>query len=440
MTRLLTGMAFTIHLLLTCGLGVNATTHQSPIVGAKSNLEQLQGQLLQAEAEGRKEVEKRVAGQVSTAPKGEFETTKAYEARRVKAAELKSQIEDDVARETKEKKNDLNRRMNELLTTRFTLPFEAQLGTYDADAQNFPLLIVPRGEREVLPVPLSEAEELKVNFSRAEKVGVFGVHLNEQNTAQEYLLAATITYGGREYRTASKVINVARAMYMLYGNYSVGTRRAKWAAEADWWEKPEATTQQLEAVPIYTKNFKEGDADKFVLITGSVPEGQGEFNDCHACGVKMGAAIFVRSGDVWAVEVGQKDVGTYGSSGIPPETNLVRIGADRHALSLSWGHTGQGITTESIMLLDRIKGVFKEVLSVQTSEDTSGYGLLDTAEDNVIYNSKVEYIPGSDPVHWDVRVTSRGKRGVRLGRRTIMRPFVEIKVYKFSADEYVLSK
>jgi hypothetical protein len=440
MCKALAGAALTIQLLLICGSGVDANAHQSPIAEAKSKLEQLQVQLLRVETEGRKEVERRVAERVSTAPKGEFETTKAYEARRAKAGELKGQIEEEVAKETKEKKNDLNRRMNELLTARFTLPFESQLGTYDADAQTFPLVILPHGGRETLPVPLSDAKELKENFSRAEKIGVFSIHLNEQNAAREYLLAATVTYTGKEYRATAKGMDVGRAMYMLYGNYSAGTKRAKWAGEADWWEDPEDATQQLEALSIYSKNFVEGGADKFVLVTGSVPEGQEEFSDCHACGVKMGVAIFARSGGIWGLEVGQKDVGTYGSSGIPPEASLVKIGADRHALVLQSGYTGQGITTESTMLLDRAGGIFKEVLSVQTSEDTSAYGILTTPEDNVSYDSKVEYVPGSDPSHWDVRVTSQGKRGIRVGRRIVMRPFSEVKVYKFANGEYVLSK
>lgn len=440
MTRVLVGTALTIQILLTCGLGVHTSAHQSSLAEAKSKLEHLQGQLLHTEAAGRKEVERRVAERLSTAPKGEFETTKAYEARRAKAGELKGQIDEEVARETREKKNDLNRRVNELLTTRFTLPFECQLGTYDADAQTFPLVILPHGERETLPVPLSNAKELKENFSGAEKIGVFSIHLNEQNVAHEYLLAAIVTYAGKEYRATVKGMNIGRAMYMLYGNYSAGTQRAKWAGEADWWEDPKDATQQLEAISIYSKNFGEGGTDKFILVTGSVPEGQEEFSDCHACGVKMGVAIFARSGGIWGLEVGQKAVGTYGSSGIPPEASLVRIGADRHALALQSGYTGQGITTESIMLLDRAGGIFKEVLSLQTSEDTSAYGVLTTPEDNVSYDSKVEYVPGSDPSHWDVRVTSQGKRGTRVGRRIIMRPFSEVKVYKFASGEYALSK
>lgn len=431
---------FGILLFVVCATGTGVHARQVPLADAKSRLELLQQQLLRVGAEGRAEVERRVAEKVDESPKGEFETTKAYETRTAKSSELKSRIQEEVAREQAAKKLDLERRMSEILAARFTLPFEAQLGIYDADAQTFPLTLLPGGLRESVSVPLAEAKAFKENFQQVRKTGVFALHADAQGTAREYLLDASFSYGGKEYHTAPKAMDAARAMYMLYGNYSARAKRSKWNAESEWWEDPADATEALEAIPVFSRQFSEGGVDKFLLVTGSVPEGQEEFGGCHGCGSKMGAVVFARTGGVWGFEAGQKGLGTYGSFGTPPEAGLVRIGNDRQAVALKSGYTGQGITTENLTLLDRVGGVFKEVLSVQISEDTSGYGVLSTPEDNVSYNSRVEYVPGGDAGHWDVRVTSRGSRGVRVGRRMVMRPFSEVKVYKFSGGEYVVSK
>lgn len=428
-----------VIIALLCAMAVSGTraeARQLNIDEAKTELLRLDAQLLRLGAGGRAEVERRVAEKVNTAPKGEFETTKDYEARQTRAAEIRSRIEEEVALEQAHKKLEIERLMNGILAARFTRAVEARLGTYDADAQTFPVFVPPDGQRELLSVPLAEAREFKENFSRAQKVGSFALHVDGGNKAREYLLSAAFSYGGKVYQLSGRRMDTPRAMFMLYGNYSATAKRSQWTAEAEWWEDPEDATERLEAIPVFDKQFNEGGTEKFILVTGSVPEGQAEFSGCHACGTRMGVAVFALTGGAWGLEAGQKYFGTYGSFGSPPEVGLARIAGDRQALVLQSGYTAQGDTTETMTLLDRVAGVFKEVLSVQTAEDTSGAGVLSTPEDNVSYDSKVEYVLGGDPSHWDVRVTSRGTRGVRIGRRLVMRPFAEVKVYKFVNGEY----
>lgn len=288
-------------------------------------------------------------------------------------------------------------------------------------------------------MPLAEARELKEHFASAEKTGTFALQLDAQNRAKEYLLAGQITYQGRVYRLEQPAMNVARAMFMLYGNYNPASRRARWRGAAGWAEEGDAEDRPFEAIPVFSKSFREGNADKFILVTGSVAEGAEDFGDCHACGTKIGVAVFHQQGGVWKLEVGQKDVGTYGAFGTPPTPALVKIGADRYALTLSWGDIHQGVTDEGVDFIDRAGGCFKEILSLHTAEDTSGFGTFRAAEDNVSFDSKLEYVPGADPVYFDIKVTTRGRKGVRVGRRVVMRPFVEVKVYKFSGGVYKLA-
>jgi hypothetical protein len=425
--------------MLICVSGGPAYSQSSAAIErAKFELEQLAGQLLRVEKEARAEIERAVAEQVNTAPKGEFETTKEYEARRTKADKLRQQIEERINRQKNARKEDLNRRLNQILTMEFSQPFEARLGVYDADRERFPLLIQP-DSREALLVPRLEARELKENFSRAEKSGIFGLHLDAENHAGEYLLAGRVSYRGRTYPLENRAMSVARAMYMLYGNYNPANNRAKWRAEADPWGESDEEYQALEAIPIFSKSFRENNRNKFILLTGSVAEGEKEFDGCHACGVKIGMAVFSQKESGWKLETGQKDVGTYGAYGIPPQASLIKIGVDRYALIFSSGDMHQGVTDEAVDYIDRVDGIFKEILSLNTAEDTSGAGTFGTPEDNISFDSRIDYIPGNNPAHFDIKVTTRGRRGARAGRRLIMRPFVEVKIYRFADGAYKLS-
>ncbi|HEX8071145.1 MAG TPA: hypothetical protein VF546_14410 [Pyrinomonadaceae bacterium] len=161
--RLPTAALLSAALLLACGAGARAqvlTQRPLRIAEAKAQLEQLQAQLLRVEAEAHEQLEREVAAQVSTAPRGEFETSKAYEARKAKANELRQRLEEESNRRAATRKEDLNRRINEILTTEFALPFEPRLGTYDADAQRFPVSVPPDGHETILesvakPQPVS---------------------------------------------------------------------------------------------------------------------------------------------------------------------------------------------------------------------------------------------------------------------------------------------
>lgn len=431
-----------LALLLFCqltGVAQTTTTQSRLSIGeARSRLEELQAQLMRVERESQEELERTVAEQLNEGPKGEFETTKEYEARRAKASKQREQIEENLKRKKEARREEINRRINGILTVEFVQPFEARLGTYDADAQRFPLL-VPPGSHETLFVPRLEAKELKENFARTEKTGTFALQLDAQNRAQVYLLSGAISYAGKVYRIERSEMNGARAMFMLYGNYNPANKRAKWIGVPNWWSEGDAEGQAFEAIPQFSRSFSEGGANKFVLVTASLAEGEAEFGDCHPCGVKMGAAVFVQRGETWRLEVGQKDVGTYGAFGIPPNVGLEKIGPERHAVTFSWGDMHQGVTDEGTAYVDRADGAFREILWLDTGHSTEGAGTFSIAEDNLIYNSKIEYLPGNNPAYFDLKVTLSGKRGARVGRRVVMRPFTKVEVYKFSDGVYIAS-
>jgi hypothetical protein len=422
-----------IALLLVCSKVNDAKAiPQSPLTieNAKSKLEELQRQLFRVDNEAREEIERTIAEQVKTTPKGEFETTKEYEARQARENELGRQIEGRINQKKENHKESLNRQLNELLSEEFNLPIQAKLGAYDADAQRFPFIL--QENQESLFVPRVQAKEFKENFSLTEKIGIFGLHLDAQNQAKPYLLSGEISYRDKVYRIENREMNVARAMFMLFGNYNSVSNRAKWR----FWDETDAEYRPLEAIPVLSRSFREENVTKFILVTGFVPEGQTEFADCHACGAKIGIAVFSQRGSSWKLELGEKDIGSYGSMGVPPQASLVKIGVDRYALAFSTGDMHQGVTDEGVEFIDRVDGVFREILSIQTAYDTSGYGIMHTPEDNEFYNSQIQYIPGSHPRYFDIKVVTRGKRGVKVGTTMIMRPFVKLEIYKFSEGVY----
>lgn len=396
---------------------------------AKSKLEQLQSQLLRVENEARNEKEKTMAEQVDTTPKGEFETTKEYEARQAKTSELEQQIADRIDRKKEARKQGLNRLINEVLTMEFILPLEARLGVYDADSQIFPLLLLPANQESMF-VPRAEAKLLKENFPQAEKIGTFGLQLDAQNHAKEYLVSGKVTYEGGIYLIENRQINVARAMFMLYGNYDPVNNHAKWRGEAGW-EEPEG---EYEAIPIFNKSFRENNTNKFILVTGS------DLGVCHGCGVKMGIAVFFQNGSMWEMELGQKDVGTYGESGNPPKASVVKIGTDRYALMFSSFWTNGGGDGVLVDFIDRVNGIFKEIFSLATREvrlsldDLHGPWKIETSN-----TSKMEYIPSIHSSYFDIKVITRGKRRAKV-RGNLLQPFVDVKIYRFSDGAYKLSE
>ncbi len=275
---------------------------------------------------------------------------------------------------------------------------------YDADKQVFPLILRPENQESIF-VPRVEAKQLKENFSHAEKIATFGLQLDAKNHAKEYLISGKVTYQGKTYEIENREMNVARAMSILYGNYSTTKHYSKWMGEAKW-DEPDADYHPFEAIPIFNKPFRENDTNKFILVTGYVngeaqnedeePRGEDNFGDCHTCSVKIGMAVFSQHGVIWKLELGQKDIGSYGESGNPPKASLVKIGKDRYALMFSgyWtNNLGEGVPVDFI---DRVNGIFKEIFSLATKEvrlslDTTGGYKYET---ETSYSSRIEYIQG----------------------------------------------
>lgn len=438
---------FYIILLLVCTSNAKAiiSSHQS-IAEAKFTLEQLQRQLLGVEKECQMEIQKETTDKIKIAPKDEFETTKEFEVRETQANQSRRQIEERINSKKETLKEGLYRQINGILITEYAITLEARLSSYNADMQVFAIYILKENidssfvlrldnftavlDCGALYVPRFEAKELKENFSKAFAICSIGLRLNAQNIAEEYLISAKIPFRNKIYQL-KKEMNLVRAMDVIYGNFN---NNSKWRGEP-YYINQDLEYQDYEAISIFNKQFRENNTNKFIIVTSSVNYKSGS---CHGCGAKIGVAIFSQKDSIWKLEIGQKDVGTFGAWSYPPDIKLVKLGLDRYALSFTTKDDAQGVEMVCLDFIDRINGAFKVILNLYISEDTSGYGTFKSAADNITFDSKIENIHGKNPVYDDLKITAHGKKGVKVGKDVIMRPFEETKVYKFSGTEYKL--
>jgi hypothetical protein len=118
---------------------------------ARTVLQDLHSRLLHVEKEAHDQQLKLVAAQVNKSPKGEFETTKEYNARIRRARNQEIQIGERITRQSEKRKADLNRQIGALLARVFYRARQSVSGDIQCRHGNVP------------PVP-SESTPCRVRF------------------------------------------------------------------------------------------------------------------------------------------------------------------------------------------------------------------------------------------------------------------------------------
>ena len=126
-----------------------------------------------------------------------------------------------------------------------------------------------------------------------------------------------------------------------------------------------------------------------------------------------------------------------GSWGSAPEGKLIKIGPERYGVVFQPGYTGQGITSESAVVIAETTENVREVLVVdEYSADnggTCGEGLATCYS----FSSKLEFVAGSNPEFYDARITTTGTKEDKDGN---VRRANAVKKYTFANGKYVSSK
>ncbi len=209
-----------IFLLFLVALSTIIASAQSDIEKAKERLSELKFNYSTTDDVYRQKIEREVSGQTNMQPKGEFETTKEFQARLAKIDQLRKRVSNKYELEKSNRKAHFLGLIKEIEDAEFLKSAEVTFGPYNADTESLPLTVFVDGERheELLKLPRAEAKGLKENSTVAKAHAVFGVGVLD-GKAIDYYFATTILFGEQRYSTLPKVIPATQTeLKALYKN------------------------------------------------------------------------------------------------------------------------------------------------------------------------------------------------------------------------------
>jgi len=119
------------------------------------------------------EMNRALAAETDTLPKGEFETTTDYD-ERLKQNEIKRQEIEQKFTETKaERLANLERQLEMIISKAYPAPVSIELGQYRSDLQRFPFSVPQYKKKGSLLMPIAIAPDFKANFSTLTPTGYF---------------------------------------------------------------------------------------------------------------------------------------------------------------------------------------------------------------------------------------------------------------------------
>ena len=153
-----------------------------------------------------------------------------------------------------------------------------------------------------------------------------------------------------ESRIITGAFDDIKALEVVYGPYHPEVKAAYWTGM-----NPPTTLSQSASdftgkdglvKIVFSQEYREGNDTKRILFTQTnLTEGG---NDCHACGVLLGAIIFVHVGDKWRIESENRYLDVMGVNGEPPELSWVNIGKDIHVITVKMTDIHQGVVDDFI--------------------------------------------------------------------------------------------
>jgi tetratricopeptide (TPR) repeat protein len=148
-----------------------------------------------------------------------------------------------------------------------------------------------------------------------------------------------------ESRMITGAFDDIKALELVYGPYHPEVKAAYWTGinpPASLSQSASSFTKTDGLVKIvFSQEYREGNDTKRILLTQTNPAEGG--NDCHACGVLLGATIFVHVGDKWRIESENRYLDVVGANGEPPELTWTNIGKDEHVITVKMTDMHQGV-------------------------------------------------------------------------------------------------
>lgn len=226
--------------------------------------------------------------------------------------------------------------------------------------------------------------------------------------------------------------SLPEAMKALYGNYDAAKKTSTFRLTKKFpntfFDKP----GKVEVHEFLAAGAMDSGAIKVFVLTYAVPAAAPEFS-CHACAPVIGAAIFAKKGDAWAVESAEKAYDVLGNFGGPPQASVISVGPDRGAFELTPGNTNQGETEASTVILLPWKGEIREAFSAETESSVAS----DCGDGNECADKtgEVSFARGANLDYDDIVLTISGtETSAKTGKDVKVQ---RVQKWKFSDGKYV---
>lgn len=225
------------------------------------------------------------------------------------------------------------------------------------------------------------------------------------------------------------------AFEILYGPYDEKTKSVTWgplnppvSAEFNPFRNKQGITKLL-----FSKEANINGVTRHYFITKTVPNDAGAKFNCHECAPLIGGAVFIKQGNVWAIENQEKYITTIGSFGMSPVLiYLVDAMKDNLGVMFQGEDTYQNRTTLYTSLVVPYEKTLKEVLSVDLGENN--YTVCGGKSEHCWgYKSKIIFNKNGASNYNDIEIFAKGSYLNSYGK---INPLNEIDSYRFLDGEY----
>lgn len=220
-------------------------------------------------------------------------------------------------------------------------------------------------------------------------------------------------------RPQAEEIDPAKAMQQVFGNFDAAQGVSRWRprlpqalGENDFFPPGEEALAHKALAQL----FEEDGKIKYLLLTQSRPAG--ETFDCHACAPLLSGFVFRYDNGTWHLETEDRYITFAGKYGEAPGGKVLQMGKGRFGVILTGEDTAQGYSTRYALFLAPRQGRFQDLLELDLGGNNEGACAAGKKDKHYwSYTTQYEFVaPGAGPFY-DLKVTVRGTRGGRGGKR-----------------------
>jgi hypothetical protein len=147
--------------------------------------------------------------------------------------------------------------------------------------------------------------------------------------------------------------------------------------------------------------------------------------DCHACGTTLSIYELKKKGNTWGRIFEQRAALTMGGFGRAPKPKLINLNGPAFRFDLGGMHFGH--IQNNLVLVARLNGNFKEILSLPIHYDNSGSG----EDEEFEWNAAVKFLKGRDNFP-EIQAIYSGTE--KMNDKIVMVDRTEI--YRFTGQRY----